>query len=189
LTLRGEVNEAPTWSASEEIAVEQNPDVDQVQPVFRSKRYAAREQAVDEVTKSAVRFLERKYQTELNSRVKIDPSLVDRLAVSELVVERYIKEFPLSEGDPVLNEMFIAHLRLNLGDPLRDAVYAQSRAQTVNQRLQVLGGGLALVTLLLGTVSTYLRLDDATGGKYRTRLKFAAAAVLAAAGMTAMVIA
>lgn len=189
LTLRGEVTEAPRWGLSEEVSAEAGPELDPAHPVFRSKRYATTQSAVDEVTRSAVDYLQRKFRTELNSPVTIDAEMVDRLAVDQLVVEKFLKEFPLTEGEPVKTEMYIAHLQLNLGPQLRDAVYAQWRAQTVNKRLQVLGGGLVLVTLLLGTVSTYLRLDDATEGRYRTRLKMAAAAVVAAAGMTALVIA
>jgi hypothetical protein len=79
--------------------------------------------------------------------------------------------------------MYRVHLRYDFSPQLQDALSSHWRGRTVEHRIGILGGMLGLVTLMLGTAAGYFRLDDATGGKYRRRLKLAAALVVAAGGL------
>ncbi|MCY2965161.1 MAG: hypothetical protein NT069_16260 [Planctomycetota bacterium] len=184
LTPRGETSSTPAWSGAE-----RNPNDDKNRPVFRSGRYMTPEEATADVTTKAVEYVQRRFQSELDPAVRVTATVIDRSGVDELVLEKYQKVDELTDGRKLAVWMYIAHLKLNVGENLRNAVYADYRQSVVNQRLKVLGGGLGLVTLLLGTVAMYFRLDDATSGKYRTRLKLAAGAVIAAVGIAASVVA
>ena len=57
------------------------------------------------------------------------------------------------------------------------------REQIVERRLWTLGSLLGVFTLILGATATYLRLDAATSGAYRLRLKLATVALIVAGGM------
>lgn len=184
LVARGETDSRPNWSIPDAL-----PSLDNSSPVFQSGRYTTANEALDDVTQKALVFIRRKYQTELNEAISISPALVNQHGVKDLVLEKYQKSIELSDGRTVLTPMYIAHLQLALGESLRNAVYADWKSQMVNRRLVSLSGGMALLTVLLGTASTYLRLNHATGGQYRTRLRMAAAAVVAAVGMAAAMIA
>ncbi len=184
LTPRGETSSTPAWSGAE-----RNPNDDKSRPVFRSGRYMTPEEATADVTTKAVEYVQRRFQSELDPAVRVTAAVIDRAGVDELVLEKYQKVDELTDGRKLAVWMYIAHLKLNVGENLRNAVYADYRQSVVNQRLKVLGGGLGLVTLLLGTVAMYFRLDDATSGQYRTRLKLAAGAVIAAVGIAASVVA
>jgi hypothetical protein len=63
------------------------------------------------------------------------------------------------------------------------------RPLAVQQRLVWLGGGVILLTLLCGAASAYFRIDAATAGRYRGRLRFATGAVCLAGGVAAILLA
>jgi hypothetical protein len=105
--------------------------------------------------------------------------LIEQHAVKDLVGEVIDWDF----GNGTRGKMYRAHLRLDFSPAFRDAVQVAARSELVGQRVLTLGGMLGLVTLMLGTAAGYFKLDDATGGLYRRRLKLAAAAMIAAGGL------
>src|SRR6185437_15217742 len=94
-------------------------------------------------------------------------AVLEQTAVSALVGEEIDKDFG---GEIGKKKMFRAHLRLDVGPALRQALHASWHDQVVNHRLTGLGGLFGLATLMLATVAGYFRLDDATDGQYRRRL-------------------
>lgn len=68
-------------------------------------------------------------------------------------------------------------------------LFGNWRPLAVQQRLVWLGGSILLLTLLCGAASAYFRVDAATGGRYRGRLRFAAGAVCVAGGVAAILLA
>src|SRR5262249_31756632 len=108
-------------------------------------------------------------------------ALIDQNAVNAIVGEVFDKDF----GNGVTGKMYRAHLRLDMNSSLRKALQGSWNNQIVNHRLIELGGILGLATLTLASLAGYYRLDDATHGQYRRRLKLAAAALVSAGGLVA----
>lgn len=73
------------------------------------------------------------------------------------------------------------HWELDLSSEARSTL----RAHLVKPRFRILGSSLGLLALMLGTSAAYLRLDAQSAGKYRTRLKLAAVALIVASGLAA----
>jgi hypothetical protein len=115
-----------------------------------------------------------------NPRFLID--LMNQYGVKELVGE--VMDWDFKNG--TTGKMYRAHLRFDFSPGLRDALERRWQAETAERRLILLGSLLGLVTLMLGTAAGYFRLDDATGGAYRGRLKLAALAVIAAGSVAAV---
>lgn len=62
---------------------------------------------------------------------------------------------------------------------------AALKAAMVAPRLWTVGAGVGLLALIFAAVAVYFRLDAATDGRYRTRLKLATTSLLTAAGLLA----
>ncbi len=76
------------------------------------------------------------------------------------------------------------HALLEFDDELRGELHRLWRAAFVSHRLRYAAGGFALAIAALGTLLAHLKLDLATGGLYRRRLRWASglAILLVAAG-------
>lgn len=115
----------------------------------------------------------------------------DQVRVAELIDQNAVKDcvgevIPNYDfGNGIKATMYRVHARIDLNAQLADALQNFARDKTVDRRLMSLGGLLGLVTLMLGTAASYFRLDDATNGAYRKRLKLAAVALIAAASLAA----
>ncbi|MCH8830308.1 MAG: hypothetical protein IID45_12090, partial [Planctomycetes bacterium] len=62
-------------------------------------------------------------------------------------------------------------------------VQARVREESAVPRIWLLGGFIALLTLIVVAVAAYLRLDARTNGRFRIRLKLATTALIVAGGM------
>jgi hypothetical protein len=105
--------------------------------------------------------------------------LADRYAVKDLVGE--VMDWDFKNG--TTGKMYRAHLRLDFSPEFHGALQTAARGKVVEHRMLIFGGMLGLVTLMLGTAAGYFKLDDATAGAYRRRLKLAAGALIAAGGL------
>jgi hypothetical protein len=63
------------------------------------------------------------------------------------------------------------------------------RPLAVQQRLIWAGAAVGLLTLIFGALGAYYRLNAATAGRYRGRLRFATGAVCIAGGLAAILLA
>jgi len=148
-----------------------------------SQRFATLAEAEQQVTSLAASYIKNHYREEypLSEDWTVPVSLVEKHALREFVGEE------LEHKD--FGTMYRAHLRLSLDSNLRRAVHDSWRDQIALHRLGLFGGALGAATLFLATCAGYFKLDDLTGGQYRRRLKLAAAALLAAGGLTIAVLA
>jgi hypothetical protein len=182
LSARSTVAEPPEWSKT----AQEQPAPPESERVISSGKFASLEEAEQDVTNKALQLLDSRFREELKSDARLTVDLIDRYAVNDLVVERFEKQFDLTDGRQLSAPMYVAHLKLELAPGLRDAVYANWASELVNRRITTLGGMTALVTLMLGTAAVYFRLNEATGGAHQRRLKFAAAFVLGAVSLLAL---
>ena len=86
--------------------------------------------------------------------------------------------------DASVGSMRQLHALVEFDDDLRAELHRLWRQAFVSNRLRDAAGGFALVLAALGTLFAYLKLDLATGGQYRRRLRWASglAILLVAAG-------
>ncbi|MEK6246549.1 MAG: hypothetical protein N2C12_00115, partial [Planctomycetales bacterium] len=96
---------------------------------------------------------------------------------SEIVKEEFIKTTFHHFG---LDEQKMYHVYLLLEFDEEADAYLRQRLQraTINSRLWYTSFGLGSAFILLGTGFSYLRIDQATAGKYKGRLKLASGAVI-----------
>lgn len=156
-----------------------------------SQRFATLAEAERQITAEAMLLVKERYKnrkvTELTgvfpNSLGWEPPLeiIDQYAVVNMVGEVKDKDF----GNGIIDKIYRAHLKLDFSPNLRDELEGSWRDYTAQQRLVGLGSALGLVTLVLGTFAGYFRLDDATGGAHRWRLKLAAAALIVAGGLVA----
>jgi hypothetical protein len=178
LRVRGTASAPPDWADKGPVPRGEGSLV-----ALSSGRYATIGEAEENVTALAVEYLKKFYGDEypLRGDWTVPVSVIDQSGLDSIVGEVFDKDF----GNGVSGKMYRAHLRLDIGPALRDAVHTSWHDQVVAQRLTELGGVFGLATLMLATVAGYLRLDKLTSGQYRRRLKLAAASLIAAGGLVA----
>jgi hypothetical protein len=170
-------HEPPEWAGKDPV-----PRGDSVLVPLSSQMWATMGEAERQVTERAAAYVKEFYHDEypIHGDWTVPMPVIEQNAVSALVGEEIDKDFG---GEIGTKKMFRAHLRLDVGPDLRQALHASWHDQVVNHRLTELGGLLGLATLMLATAAGYFRLDDATAGQYRRRLKFAAAALISAGSL------
>jgi hypothetical protein len=107
---------------------------------------------------------------------------------SGAVAQRCYESVPMQFGDDT-HTMHRAYWQVQHTPESAQFLFDNWRPLAVQQRLVWLGGGILLLTLLCGAASAYFRVDAATGGRYRGRLRFAAGAVCVAGGVAAILLA
>lgn len=177
LTARQTSSDAPNWAREPGHGARLSP--------IESKLYASIEETEADVTIQAVAKIGELFREEfaLPQTWAVPVRVIKQFGVRDLVVETVDHDFGEGIGKA---QMYRAHLQLDYTQRLREELLSAWRTQAVEQRMKILGGLLGLVTLLLGTAAGYFRLDDMTGGQYRGRLKLAAAAIVAAAGLAGL---
>ena len=178
LRVRGTASDPPDWAGKEPV-----PSRDSVLVALSSQRYATIGEAEENVTALAVDYLKKFYRDEypLRGEWTVPVSVIEQSAFNSMVGEVFEKDF----GNGVVGNMYRAHLRLEVGPALREALHASWHDQVVTHRLTELGGVFGLATLVLATCAGYFRLDNLTAGQHRRRLKLAAASLIAAGGLVA----
>jgi hypothetical protein len=180
LRVRGTASAPPEWAGKDPA-----PGTDGVLVAISSQRFATIGEAEEQVTALAVDYVRKFYHDEypLRGDWTVPVSVIEQNGVNTIVGEMFDKDF----GNGVTGMMYRAHLRLDMNSALRKALHASWNEQIVSHRLTELGGALGLATFILATFAGYFRLDDWTGGKYRRRLRLAAASLFAAGGLVTSV--
>ena len=178
LRVRGTASAPPEWAGKEPV-----PSGDGVLVSLSSQRFATIGEAEENATALAVDYLKKFYRDEypLRGEWTVPVTVIEQSGLNSLVGEVFDKDF----GNGVTGKMYRAHLRLDVGPKLREAVHASWHDQVVAQRLTEIGGVFGLATLMLATFAGYFRLDSLTAGQYRRRLKLAAASLIAAGSLVA----
>ncbi|MCA9109263.1 MAG: hypothetical protein KDA52_04895 [Planctomycetaceae bacterium] len=105
---------------------------------------------------------------------------------SGVVLERAIEQTKLAVGE-FEEPVFTAYWHITEPEKLDSQLFAAWRPEALKSRLWLFGGGMGLLTLLFGSMATYFRVDEATHGKYRNKLRVGTGALWALiAGGSAM---
>jgi hypothetical protein len=125
--------------------------------VLRSRRFSSAEEAWQDLTTLAVDWLRQKYEPETGRSIGDPVGVLRQEEGLELVLQSYLQDIPLSDQKVLETPMSIAHLRLPVTDTLRERVYADWRAQLVDQRLWELLGGAAVLSGVFALLGRSLR--------------------------------
>ena len=165
----------PEWVGQPEVVSDERKLVS-----LSSQQYATVEEAEREVLREAEVRIQKDFE-------KTYPYKGSWVFPEEFVEKHYLSE-PYVEKttgntENATFEMVRVHRRLTLSSAAHKKLYPVWREQIVERRLWTLGSLLGVFTLILGATATYLRLDAATSGAYRLRLKLATVALIVAGGM------
>lgn len=109
---------------------------------------------------------------------------LSRVPTRDFVKTRMIAERSETPGPNVLGaDTFIVKYDLKLTPDTWQLIAEDERSTRIRNRMGALGAFIAVVTVLLGCVAGYIRIDDATKGYYSGRLKIAMIVVLAVAAV------
>ncbi|MBS0263006.1 MAG: hypothetical protein JSS02_13760 [Planctomycetes bacterium] len=165
-------------------------------PLYKlsSKRYTTIAEAEAEITQMAQQKAIEYFREHIANfpAQPIPVSLLRDFAIEEFVGEEFERSFGKdATGNEIQARMFRAHLLLDLErhPDLEHKVRQAWKQRTVDEKLAAIGSTFGLTTAILAAVAGYFRLNEMTSGQYRTRLKLAAVALIAAAGMGLMAIA
>lgn len=167
----------PAWTQAAQI-----DDGNKTLVTIPSKQFATIQEAESDAIGVAVNAVKEDVDQNRGSAVawEIPVELVKNHCIRQRYVETIHRDFGLITAD-----MYRVYLQVELSTESR-AKFADSwQSQIVGNRLWVLGSVAGLLTLIFGTVSSYFRLNSATNGAYRKRLKLAAASVVAGGGAIA----
>ena len=103
------------------------------------------------------------------------------LADAQIIPRRHIETISRESGNVTFN-VYRVWWEVAFTPEAMEQLEPVWKDQIVTSRLWSLGDLAALLTLLAGAATSYLRLDTLTGGRYRQRLKFAAVLLVVAGG-------
>lgn len=152
LWAQAEVKVAPSWARDDAGVTSADGTL-----VLRSRRFSSPGEACQELTSLAVTWLRQKYESETGRAIADPVGVLRQEADLELVLQTYVQDIALNDQKVLEAPMYIGHLRLPITDTLRERVYADWRAQLVDQRLLELVGMAALCSAICGVVGRYLR--------------------------------
>ncbi len=179
-----EVREVPAWVQDPE-RVDRDRDTERF--VLRSGRYAEVEEAETELLE---RLAPRAVEYLARGGVGLAPEqlTVEEVRGGGVLTRRLHEQFEVEVG-AFTQPVYRVTWEVSLRPSVRESLGAVQRIAERNRRLWELGGAFGLATLLLGTWAAYFRIDDATQGRYRRRLRVAAGTIAAAAALTGLLIA
>jgi hypothetical protein len=115
----------------------------------------------------------------------VQGSYVQEVTRNLTATETLSHSTPEATGPDGLYTLYRAGQKLDFSPERRAEIIGMYRHDLAAQRLQRLGGGMALALVGLAVLSGYIKADEATKGYYTNRLRLAAAAGLGAAGAVA----
>jgi uncharacterized membrane protein len=145
-----------------------------------SQQYVTVEEAESELLAEAMLQIQKYFHKTYS--YKGDWAFPEGLVEEHYLGEPYVEK-TTGNTENATFEMVRVHRQLMLSPKVHEKLYPVWREQIVERRLWALGSLLGVFTLILGSTATYLRLDAATSGAYRLRLKLATVALIVAGGM------
>jgi hypothetical protein len=145
-----------------------------------SQQYATVEEAESEILTEAMLRIQKDFHKTYS--YKGDWAIPEGLVEKHYLSEPYVEKITRNTENATF-EVVRVHRRLTLTPAAHKKLYPVWREQIVERRLWILGSLLGVFTLILGATATYLRLDAATSGAYRFRLKLATVALIVAGGL------
>jgi hypothetical protein len=170
----------PEWARGETVdfrelrqGVYQNP------VVLVSDEWACVQESEIPLEAMAARALQQQLRMQRGSSFKWRPS-TDFIHQSGAIQQRYVEQTSLKLRDSEA-PMFRSYWRVGATPHVSSLAYEQWKSSEIEERLTMLGGGAALLTLVFAGGAAGLRFDSATGGKYRRHM-FAAAGFVTSMG-------
>ena len=112
----------------------------------------------------------------------LDPNVPRDWPVPNRLIDGMIRETKVVPVERDYGTLYQATMLVDASPRKRAEVASAYRHEQVLKRLVTLGGLLTFVLISLGTLSGYIRADEATKGYYTNRLRLAAAAGVGVAG-------
>jgi hypothetical protein len=155
--------------------------------VVSSKQWATVEEAERELSEQLAADVRKHVAREQGRAGGWTPSFA-LLRQSGTITRRCHETTSLQVGE-FTEPMYRVYWQVQSTPAVRDFFLASWRSRAQEQRLVQAGIGFGLLTLLFGSAAGYYRLDNATGGRYRGRLRLAAAAIAVAGGVATALLA
>lgn len=115
-------------------------------------------------------------------RQKLDGRVPPSWPIPDRVVDAMIKDVKVDEVQKEYGTMYVAKLSVDASPRRFSEIASRYRSEVRLEKMAMIGGGLLFLLVGLGTISGYIRADEATKGYYTKRLRLAATAGIAATG-------
>jgi hypothetical protein len=165
---------APEWTAR---ARRREGSDHHLQTIVLSARGASVADAERQLADNTAALLRREFPKDfapgLGAGARLTPE-----AAQPLVARRFVQPGYETVGTHE-NKIARVYWQLELTEKNREAM----RGKLATPRLWIVGGVIGLLALIFLGVATYLRLDAATAGQYRFRLKLATTTLICASGL------
>jgi len=176
--------ELPEWARGETVdsrslrqGVHQNP------VTLKSDQWSSVQETEVQLEAMAMRALRQQLQMERGSTFHWEPS-VDFIHQSGAIQQRFVEQTSLKVGE-FESPMYRSYWQVAATPHVSELAHAQWKATAIEERLIWLGAGAAALTLLFAGTAASLRIDAATGGRYRRRYTAATVALISLAVGTA----
>jgi len=166
------LKQPPQWTS--DIAVRRESD-NTLQTVVLSSRGASVADAERQLAAATAKLLRREYPKDagIAAGTRFTPAAAKPLVARQFVQPGY--ETVGTHRNNIVN----VYWQLDLAEKNREAM----RGKLALPRLWIVGGAIGLLAIVFVGVATYLRLDAATAGQYRFRLKLATTTLICASGL------
>jgi hypothetical protein len=172
----------PDWVTHPPSTIENG--VEQV--LLTSKQYATEDEAREELEQLAELKVKEYFHRDhpYKGHWTLPANFVDVQSNHSLFPKQFVEPIDRTVGTHSFRVQRV-HALLSLSPQVREDLYPKWREQIVGRRLWSLGGIAGMLTLVVGSIAGYLRLDAATKGSYRRRLKLATVSLIVAGGLAA----
>ncbi len=169
--------EIPQW-----VGLDKQKDGDTTLLALTSHHFANVEDAEKDAFNKAAQMVE--LELDRDSVSGANWSVPSEILRNHCIRDRYVEKVERQMGS-VTAELYRVHLLVQLSPKTREKLNDIWAQQVVENRMWVLGSFVGLATLILGTISSYFRLDALTQGSFRGRLKLASVSIISAGGLIA----
>jgi hypothetical protein len=175
------LTELPAW------ATEKSNSDNSVSRTYSSGLWVTTEEADQELLRNVAPELQQFFWSEHPAATGWSPS--PQLIVPSGAVARRCYETVAVQFGEHTQTMHRAHWQIERTPEVARFFFDHWRPLAVQQRLVWAGAAVGLLTLVFGAIGAYFRLNAATGGRFRGRLRFATGAVCIAGGLAAILLA
>jgi len=175
------LTELPAWVA------ETSRGDDSLTRTYSSGLWVTTQEADQELLRHVAPELQQYFWSEHPSAAGWSPA-PELIVQSGAVARRCYETVQVQFGEHT-QSMYKAHWQVARTPEVARFFLDNWRPVAVQQRLIWVGAAIGLLTLIFGALGAYYRLNAATGGQYRGRLRFATGAVCIAGGLAAILLA
>jgi hypothetical protein len=160
---------------------------DSLPRTYSSGLWVTTEEADQELLRTVAPELRQYFWSEYPAAARWSPA-PELIVPSGAVARRCYETVPVQFGEHT-QTMYKAHWQVARTPDVARFFFDNWRPLAVQQRLIWAVVAVGLLTLIFGALGVYYRLNAATGGQHRGRLRFATGAVCVAGGLAAILMA